>query len=176
MLIRTFRVKEKVQVLDAVTSNWERAVILSLIKGILWSVKIIWSHWPGNAIFSVPEDGKENAAAWSIGKFHEHSDTCVFSGRRNSRKKKLSFNPRRLYRDSMVFFEHAGSVKKGIVIINDPFVSKCTFRFVGKPQDTAGSGPSCCGTLYVMYSELRIESQGESKGNESSENHCQTIS
>ena len=93
MLIRTFRVKEKVQVLDAVTSNWERAVILSLIKGILCSVKIIWSHWPGNAIFSVPEDGKENAAAWSIGKFHEHSDTCVFSGRRNSRKKNCRSTP-----------------------------------------------------------------------------------
>ena len=43
----------------------------------------------------------------------------------------------RLHSDSMVFFEHAGSVKKRIVIINDPFVSQCTVRLVDKPQDTA---------------------------------------
>ena len=63
----------------------------------------------------------------------------------------------------MVFFEQAGSVKKGVVIINDPFVSQCTVRLLDKPQDTAGNGPSCSGNLYVSYSELRNESQGESK-------------
>ena len=63
----------------------------------------------------------------------------------------------------MVFFEHAGSVKKRIVIINDPFVSQCTVRLVDKPQDTARNGPSCSGNLYVRYSELRNESQGESR-------------
>ena len=87
----------------------------------------------------------------------------VISRRRNSRKEKLSFNPRRLHRESMVFFEHAGSGKKEIVIINDPFVSQCTVRLVDKPQDTAGNGPSCSGSLYVRYSELRNESQGESR-------------
>ena len=47
MLSRTFRVKEK--------------VILSLTSD--WSVKIKWYDWPGPAIFTVPEDRKENAAA-----------------------------------------------------------------------------------------------------------------
>ena len=63
----------------------------------------------------------------------------------------------------MVFLEHAGSIKKRIVIINDPFVSQCTDRLVDKPQDFAGNGPSCSGSLYVRYSELRNESQGESR-------------
>ena len=110
MLSRTFRVKEKVQVLDAVTSIWESAVILSLISD--WCVNIKWSDWPGSAIFGVPEDIKENATVWNIRKFHEHIDTCVISRRKNSRKDKISFNPRRLHRDSVVSFEHAGSVKK----------------------------------------------------------------
>ena len=161
MLSRTFRVKEKVQVLDAVTSNWKSAVILSLISD--WAVKIKWSDWPGSAISSVPENSQENAAAWNKRKLHERNDSCAISRRRNSRKEKLSFNLRRLHRDSMVFFEHAGSVKKGIVIINNPFVSQCTVRSVYKPQDTAGNGPSCSGSLYVRYSELREESQGESR-------------
>ena len=160
MLSRTFRVREKVQVLDAVTSIWESAVILSLISD--WCVKIKWSDWPGSAIFSVPEDRKENATAWNIRKYHEHNDTCVISRRRSSRKDKISFNPRRLHRDS-VFFEHTGSVKKGIVIINDPLMSQCTVRMVDRPQDTAGNGPSCSGNLYVRYSELRNESQGKSR-------------
>ena len=64
MLSITFRVKEKVQHLDAVPSIWETAVILSLISD--WCVKIKWSDWPGSAIFSVPEDRKENATAWKI--------------------------------------------------------------------------------------------------------------
>ena len=63
----------------------------------------------------------------------------------------------------MVFFEHAGSVKKRIVIINDPFVSQCTICLVDKPQDTAGNGPTCSGSLYGRFSELRNESQGESR-------------
>ena len=63
----------------------------------------------------------------------------------------------------MVFFEQAGSVKKGIVIINDPFVSQCTVRLVDKPQDTVGNGPSSSGKLYVRYSEFRNESQGDSR-------------
>ena len=63
----------------------------------------------------------------------------------------------------MVFFEHAVSVKEGIVIISDPFVSQCTVRSVDKPQDTAGNGPSCSGSLYVRNSELRNESQCESR-------------
>ena len=161
MLSRIFRVKEKVQFLDVVTSIKECAVILSLISD--WSVKINWSHWPGIAIFSVPEDSKKNAAAWNVRKFREHNDICVIGRRRNSRKEKLSFNHRRLHRDSMVFFEHAESVKKGIIIINDPLVSQCKVLWVDKPQDTAGSKPSCSGSLYVMYSELRNESQGESR-------------
>ena len=63
----------------------------------------------------------------------------------------------------MVFFEHAGSVTKGIVIINYAFVSQCTLRLVDKTQDTAGNGPSCSGNLYIRYSGLRNESQGESR-------------
>ena len=63
----------------------------------------------------------------------------------------------------MVFFEHPGSVKKGIVIINDPFASQCIVRVVDKPQNTAGNGPSCRGNLYVRYSRLSNESQGESR-------------
>ena len=63
----------------------------------------------------------------------------------------------------MVFSEPAGSVKKRIVIMNDAFESQCTVRLVCKPQDTAGNGPSCSGNLYVRYSELRDESQGESR-------------
>ena len=63
----------------------------------------------------------------------------------------------------MVFFEHGGSVKKEIVIIIDPFVSQFTVLLVDKLQDTAGNGPSCSGNLYVRYSELRNESQGESR-------------
>ena len=60
----------------------------------------------------------------------------------------------------MVFFEHAGSVKKGIFIINDPFVSQCTVRLVDKPQNTASMRPSCSGSLYDKYSDLRNESEG----------------
>ena len=110
MLSRNFRVKEKVQVLEAVTSIWESAVSLSLISD--WCEKTSWSDWPGSAIFSVPEDRKENATAWNIKNFHKHIDTCVISRRRISRKDKISFNPRQLHRDSMVFLEHARSVKK----------------------------------------------------------------
>ena len=143
MLSRTFRVKKKVQVLDSVTFIWESAKFLSLISD--WCVMIKWSDWPGSAIFSVPEDKKESATSWKIRKFHEHNDNYVISRRRNSRKDKLSFNPRRLHRDSMVFFVRAGSVKKGIFIINVPFLSQCTMRFVDKPRDTAGNGPSCSG-------------------------------
>ena len=81
---KTFRLKEKVQVLDAVTSIWKSAVILSLISD--WSLKVKWSDWPESAIISVPEDSKENAAAWNIRKFLKHNYTCVISRRRNSRK------------------------------------------------------------------------------------------
>ena len=84
--------------------------------------QVEWSDWPGIAIFSVPGDRKENATAWKIRKFHEHNDTCVISRRRNSRKDKISFNHRRLHMNSMVFCEPAGSVKKGIVIFNDPIL------------------------------------------------------
>ena len=41
-------------------------------------------------------------------------------------------------------------------------MSQCTVRLVDKPQDTA-SRASCSGSLYVRYSELRNESQGESR-------------
>ena len=50
----------------------------------------------------------------------------------------------------MVFFEHAGSVEKEIVIINDPFGSQCTVRLVDKPQDTAGKGPSLLVAIYML--------------------------
>ena len=94
MLSRTFRVKEKVQVLNAVTSIWESAVILSLISD--WCVKIKWSDWPGSAIFSVPEDRKENATAWNIRKF-TNTMILVSSTEGGIREKdKMSFNPRRL--------------------------------------------------------------------------------
>ena len=56
MLTRNFRVKVKVHVLEAVTSIWESAVILALISD--WCVKIKWSDWTGDAIFSVTEDKK----------------------------------------------------------------------------------------------------------------------
>ena len=42
----------------------------------------------------------------------------------------------------MVNFEHAGGVKKEIVIINDPFVSQCTVRLVNNTQDTGGNEPA----------------------------------
>ena len=116
---RIFLIKEKTQVLNAITSIWENFVSLTLIND--WCVKINWSDWPGRVIFSVPEDRKENAAAWNVRKIHEHNDTCVISKRPKSRKKKLSFKPRRLHRYSMVFFKHAGSVKKWIVFFKDPF-------------------------------------------------------
>ena len=51
------------------------------------------------------------------------------------------------------FFEHAGGVKIEIVLINDPFVSRCTVSLVDKRQDTAGHGPSGSGSLYVKNSE-----------------------
>ena len=164
MLSRTFQVKEKVQVIDAVTSIWESAVNLSL-----FSVKVKRSDWPGIEIFSVPVNRKENAASWKIRKTHEHNYTCVISRRRISRKEKISFNCSRLHRDPMVFFEHAGSVKKGIFIINDPFVSQCTVRSVDKPQDTAGMRPLCSDSLYVKYSDLRNESQGDPRKQEPDE-------
>ena len=46
--------------------------------------------------------------------------------------------------------------------INDPFVSQCIVRLVDKPQDTVWNEPSCSGSLYVKYSGLQNESQGES--------------
>ena len=135
MVSRVFRAKEKVQVLDAVLSIWVSSVVLSIISG--WCVKIKWSDWSGSAILSDPEDRKESAAALNIGNFHECIDTCVISRRPSSKKEKLLFKIKRLHRDSMVFFEHAGSVKEGMVIINDPFVSQCTVRSVDKHQETA---------------------------------------
>ena len=63
----------------------------------------------------------------------------------------------------MVFFDHAESVKKGVVNINDPFESQCRVRLVDKPQDTAGNGPSCSGILNVKYSDLKNESQDDSR-------------
>ena len=152
MLSTSFRVNKKVQVLDAVTSILNTAVILSLISH--WCLKTKWSVRPERAIFNVPEDGKENAATWNLGKFHEHNDTCVISRRLNSRKEKLSFNPRWLHRDSMVCFKRAGSFKKGIVIIKDRFVSQCTVHLVNKPQDVAGNGPTFSRSLYVKYSNF----------------------
>ena len=112
MLSRTFRVKEKVQVIDAVISIRESAVFLSLISD--WCVKIKWSDWPGSAIFSVPKDRKENPTAWNIRKIHEHNDTCVISMRRKLRKDKISFNPRRLHSNSMVLLNMLGVSKKGL--------------------------------------------------------------
>ena len=85
MLSRVFRVKEKVQVLDAVLSIWVSSVILSIISD--WCVKIKWSDWSGSAIFSDPEDRKESAAALNIGNFHECIDTCVISRRPSSKKR-----------------------------------------------------------------------------------------
>ena len=74
-----------------------------------------------------------------------NSDTVM----RNSRKDKISFNPRWLHRDSMVLYDAPRecsmlreSVKKEIVNINDPFVSQCTVCLVDNPQDTAGNGPT----------------------------------
>ena len=133
MLSRIFRVGEKVQVLDAVTSIWESAVILSLISDLCEKIK--WSDWPGSATFSVPEDRKEDTTAWNMRKIHEHNDNCVISRRRNSRKDKISFNPRRLHRDSVVFFEHAGSVKKGL---------------------SSSTTLSCPSALFVWSKNLRI--------------------
>ena len=81
-------------------------------------------------------------------------------------KIKISFNPSRLLRDSMVFFDFlimVGVSKKGLSSSTTLFVSQCTVRLVDKPQDTAGNAQSCSGNLYVMYSELRSESQGESR-------------
>ena len=64
----------------------------------------------------------------------------------------------------LVFFlEHAGSVKIRIVIINDPFVSQCTVRVIDNSHDTAGIGSSGSSNLYVKYSDLRNESQTESR-------------
>ena len=57
MLSRTYRVKEKVQNLDAVTFIWESAVILSLDS--YWCLTIKQSDWPASDIFSVPEDRKK---------------------------------------------------------------------------------------------------------------------
>ena len=57
MQSRTFRVKEKVQVLDAITSNRESAVFLSLISDCC--IKVKWSNWPESAIFDVPEARKK---------------------------------------------------------------------------------------------------------------------
>ena len=42
-------------------------------------------------------------------------------------------------------------------------MSQCIVCLVDKPQDTAGSEPSCRGSLYIRYSELRNESQHESR-------------
>ena len=63
--------------------------------------------------------------------------------------------------DSMVFFEHAESVKK-IVIINDPFVSQCTVHLVDKPQDFAVNELSGSGCSYIRNSDLRNKSYAES--------------
>ena len=73
MLGRTFRVKEKVQVLDVVTSIWESAVILSLIS--VWCVRIKWSDWPGNAISGVPEDRKKTQ---QHGIYENSTNTMIF--------------------------------------------------------------------------------------------------
>ena len=130
-------------------------MFLALISD--WCVK---NKWQEISIFSVPEDRKKRSIM-QYKKFHKYNDSCVISRRPNARKESLSFNPSRLHRDSMVFFEDAVKVKKEIVIINDPFVSQCTVRMVDKPQDTSGKGPSC--SLYVKHSDLRNESQGESR-------------
>ena len=170
---RTFWVKEKIQVLDAVTSIWKRAVILSLISD--WCVKIKLSDWPGSAIFSVSEERNENASAWNIRKFHEHNDTCVISTWRNSRKDKISFNPRRLHRDSIVFFEHARSVKKGLsssTILSWPsaqFVWSTNFRILRGMDHHAVA-------IYTLGTPSRKTSDKANQGNESPENYCQTIS
>ena len=45
----------------------------------------------------------------------------------------------------------------------DPFMSQCTVLLVDKPQDTTGNEPSGSDSLYVKYSDLRNESQNESR-------------
>ena len=56
-----------------------------------------------------------------------------------------------------------GVSKKGLSSSATLFVSQCAVRLEDKPQNTAGNGQSCSGSLYVRYSELRNESQGESR-------------
>ena len=173
MLSTTFRVQVKVQVLDAITSLWESAVILSLISD--WCVKIKWSDWPGSAIFIVREERKENATAWKIRKLHEHNDTCVISRRWNSRKDKISFNPRRLHRDSMVFFQHAGSVKKGLSSSTTLSCPSAQFVWSTNLRILWGMDHHALAT-YTLGTPSWETSHRASQGNESPENHCQSIS
>ena len=172
-LSKTVWLKKKVQVLNTVTSDWESAKILSLISD--WSVKINWSDWPRSAIFSVPEDSKENAAAWNIRKFHEHNDTRVISRRRKSRKNKLSFNPRWLHRDLVVFFEHAESVKKGLSSSTTLSCPRAQFIWSTNLRILRGVDLHAL-AVYTLGTPSREMSHNVSQGNELPENHCKTIS
>ena len=59
------------------------------------------------------------------------------------------------------FFQHAGSVKKGLS--SSTTLSCPSAQIVWSTNLRIQNGPSCTGNLYVRYSELRNESQGESR-------------
>ena len=104
MLPSLFKEKEEVQVLDEVTYIWEAARILGFISN--WGVSVKWTEWKGPPVqITIPEDLRDNRRMkhWKIRKTIKVVEEPDRAKRRN-KNDPLLFNPRRLTRNTDVFF------------------------------------------------------------------------
>ena len=142
MLPSLFKEKEEVQVLDEVTYIWEAARILGFISN--WGVSVKWTEWKGPPVqITIPEDLRDNRRMkhWTIKtiKVVEEPDRA----KRRNKKDPLLFNPRRLTRNTDVFFCAACEtdcvdkciLMTGVVLYNDPFKRECTLRILDSEHD-----------------------------------------
>lgn len=157
MNLRIFSVNEIVQALDDSTSIWEKAKITGVISD--WSVLVRWVNWKpatAPATIFVPDDCRRNQGSWNIRKAI-YGDNIVSvdpdcASRRTLRRgrtdnhHKFNGNPRFLTKYEEVFFWDVASekIKKGSIIINDPFLHNLTVK--GVEDDV---------TWTVAYSSLR---------------------
>ena len=107
--------------------------------------------------------------------FHEHNDTCAISRRLNSRKEKLSFNPRWLHRDSMVFFNCAGSFKKGLSSSRTVSCPSAQFIWSTNLRMLRGMDQLAV-AVYTLSTPIFETCHKVNEGNESPKNHCLTVS
>ena len=163
MLPSLFKEKEEVHVLDEVTYIWEAARILGFISN--WGVSVKWTEWKGQPVqITIPEDLRDNRRMkhWKIRKTIKVVEEPDRAKRRN-KKDPLLFNPRRLTRNTDVFFCAACEtdcvdkciLMTGVVLYNDPFKRECTLRILDSEHDENPREEPEANILVVKYNQLR---------------------